>query len=707
MKKAMSIWLIAVLLLSLSAITPLSGSALSSGDFAYTVLADQTAQITGYNGTERDVVIPSSVSGYTVTGIGEKAFYNNTSVLTVTIPDSVTSIGSYAFYCCTSLHTVTLPKSLTAIPDFCFFSCNALTDVLIPDTVTSIGTRAFSYCRALISVTIPASVERIGKMAFTGCLALEQISVDSANRCYDSRRYCNAIIETATGKLISACNHTVIPGSVTIIGESAFELCQSMTSIAIPDSVKQIDKNAFAYCSGLTSVAIPDSVTYIGNNAFVTCSSLKSILIPASVTRIGSQAFLNCPSDLAISGYQDTAAERYASSNSIMFRSLGQPLYYYEILADHTAMITKYNGSEAEVEIPASIDGYKVTVVTGFSFNKTVTKVTIPDTVTAIKERAFIDCFALTSVFIGKSVSSIDDYCFNETPSLTSITVDSDNPYFDSRDNCNAVIRTGDNCLIAGSNETVIPDTVTAIGMSAFSGKSLLTHIDIPDSVKTIGSAAFSDNTRLQSVTIGSDVETIGDFAFIHCSSLKTIDLPDSVTQIGESAFESCTSLERITFGRSLTDIGDGVFYECTSLTEVMIPDSVRSIGDDAFYGCTGLKSIAVPESVTSIGEKALGYYFEDNCTKCVDGFTVYGYAGSEAQRYADENGFAFVELDTGHGEDDFLLGDADGAFSVAYLNKKAADVDADEDVTIMDATKIQRFLVGLESPENIGQIIT
>ena len=183
--------------------------------------------------------------------------------------------------------------SVTSIGSYAFEDCSGLTSVTIPNSVTSIGNHAFYSCDALTSVTIGNSVTSIGSYAFNGCSGLTTIIVDEGNSKYDSREDCNAIIESETNTLISGCKSTIIPNSVTSIGDYAFYYC-SITSVTIPNSVTSIGSSAFYDCSGLTSVTIPNSVTSIGYSAFSGCSGLTSVTIPNSVTSIGDEAFSGC-----------------------------------------------------------------------------------------------------------------------------------------------------------------------------------------------------------------------------------------------------------------------------------------------------------------------------------------------------------------------------------------------------------------------------
>ncbi len=244
---------------------------------------------------------------YSVSGIG------SATAAEIMIADTyenlpVTSIGSYAFVNCKGLTSITIPDSVTSIGEGAFADCDGLTSITIPDSVTSIGENAFMYCECLTSITIPDSVTSIGRGAFSGCSSFTSITVMDGNPIYHSAGNC--LIETECKTLIAGCNSSIIPtdGSVTSIGEGAFDYCECLTNITIPDSVTSIGDYAFSNCSSLTSITIPESVTNIGNSAFYNCRSLTSITIPDSVTSIGAYAFYYCSSLTSIT-FQGTTAE--------------------------------------------------------------------------------------------------------------------------------------------------------------------------------------------------------------------------------------------------------------------------------------------------------------------------------------------------------------------------------------------------------------
>ena len=300
-----------------------------------------------------------------ITTIGDRAFFNRSSLTSVTIPDSVTSIGDEAFHLCRSLQKFegmfVSEDGRCLIVDGVLnsFAPAGITKYTIPDSVTSIGVSAFSYYNNLTSVTIPDSVTTIGDEAFYHCSSLTSVT---------------------------------IPDSVTSIGNSAFSGCSSLTSVTIPDSVTSIGNSAFSGCSSLTSVTIPDSVTSIGDYAFSSCSSLKSVTIPESVTTIGDYAFYACNNLTSV-----TIPDSLITIGDCAFSN-----------CDNLTSIT----------IPDS-----VTSIGDQAFSSCInlTSVTISESVTSIGDRAFYRCARITSVTIPESVTTIGYDAFAYCLSLTSV----------------------------------------------------------------------------------------------------------------------------------------------------------------------------------------------------------------------------------------------------------------------------------------------
>lgn len=192
----------------------------------------------------------------------------------------------------------------------------------------------------------------------------------------------------------------------------------------------------------------------------------------------------------------------------------------------------------------------------------------------------------LTSVTIPKSVIAIASPVFGKCRNLKSVKVESGNPKYDSREDCNAIIETNSNRLIAGCQTTVIPNSVTGIGEFAFAKCGGLTAVTIPNSVTTIEESAFAGCGGLTSVTIPNSVTSIGVYAFGGCSGLASVTIPNSVTSIGTWAFSNCMALESVIIPNSVTSIGSYTFAFCWNLASVTIPSSVTSIGSYAFETC-------------------------------------------------------------------------------------------------------------------------
>ena len=315
---------------------------------------------------------------------------------------------------------------------------------------------------------------------------------------------------------------------MTDIGELAFSECSGLTSITMmPNSVTSIGTSAFSDCSGLTSITIPNSVTSIGLSIFKNCSGLTSIIVSNGNSKYDSRnncnAIIETSSNTLIEGCKNTIIPNGVTS-------IGKSAFSYcsgltsITIPNSVTSIGKSAFSDCSgltsITIPNSVSSIGSAA---FGCCSGLTSITIPNSVTSIGDYAFYDCSGLTSITIPNSVTSIGFSPFEGCSGLTSIIVSSGNSQYDSRDNCNAIIETSSNTLIAGCNNTIIPNGVTSIGKSAFSYCSGLTSIMIPNSITRIGERAFSHCSSLTSITIPNSVTNIGIYAFSNCSGLASV----------------------------------------------------------------------------------------------------------------------------------------------------------------------------------------
>ena len=396
-----------------------------------------------------------------VTSIGERAFYDCSSLASITLPEGITSIGNSTFRNCSNLTSITLPKGVTSIGSSTFQNCNNLTSITLPEGVTSIGSSAFFDCSSLTSITLPEGMTYVDWSTFRGCSNLFSITIPQSVTSIGNYAF-------AECRSISSIT---IPEKVTNIASGTFLGCSNLTSIAIPEGVKSIEPDAFSYCSSLTSTIIPKDVTSIGERAFYGCTSLTSINIPEGVTSIADYTFQGCSSLVSIAIPKNvTSISSSAFNNCSSLNAI--------VVAEDNAT---YDSRE---ECNAIIEKNSNTLIAGCYTT------IIPTNILHIGESAFCGCTNLTFITIPENVTSIGNGAFSGCSNLASIN---------------------------------IPESVTSIANHTFYGCSSLYAISIPKGVTTIGEWSFNDCSNLTSITIPERVTSIGSSAFSGHSSLTTI----------------------------------------------------------------------------------------------------------------------------------------------------------------------------------------
>ena len=411
--------------------------------------------------------------------------------------------------------------------------------------------------------------------------------------------------------------HVVIPSTlgghtVTVIGQSAFSGSEDMTSVVIPNTVTRIKLLAFNECTGLTSITIPDSVTIIEDSVFQFCTNLADVTLPDTLTYLGSSVCSNTQ------WYKDQP------NGSIMY--LGNYAYGYKYAYPVPEDLVLREGT-------IGIANY------AFRDSSEYKSLTLPNSLRFIGENAFTGCYNLKKINFGNSITEIQRLAFHNCTSLTSIT---------------------------------FPASLTRIGEKAFDYCSKLGIINVPDSVVSIGENAFNGTAWYKGQPDG--MVYAGKVAYCYKYDVfipeEEITLKPDTVGIADNAFEGFKGISVLP--DSLKHIGAQAFKRCPAADTFKIPESVTSIGEGAFASSI-FDSVTIPKSVKRIDDYAFGYTISwtGGYAKISD-FTIYGYSDTDAERYAKENGFKFIELSA---QSSVILGDVDG----------------DGEVTILDATAVQR----------------
>ncbi|MBP5409845.1 MAG: leucine-rich repeat protein [Prevotella sp.] len=616
--------------------------------------------------------------------IGDYMFSNSWTLISIILPKSVETIKKEAFNSSGNLKKIAIPKSVTQMEMPIFSGCNQLLSITIeeenpvyttmgnsnaiieratnkliaacpvtsiPEGVTTIATDAFpsyywqlgafklpeslttieerafpSYIEAFV---IPRNVNSVNPMAFSSCNPYS-IVVDPANSVYDSRNNCNAIIETATNKLVAGCSASEIPEGILTIGTNAFN-GSKITKVAIPNSVTTIEDGAFESVWDLRVVKVSrQNPIEISEYAFWNFSSEAQLIVPNGSkakyeSAVGWNNFKKIVEESEYGSNRLTLnvspagnlpnliaeKDKFSIEELVLTGELnGTDLNFLHAMAGYDDVTSWWTEGKLRY-----LDISKTTIVTGgepiASKENTLgeeafkqcylEEVILPNTLTSIGDLAFSDCNNIKSIVIPKSVVELGHDIFYNTP-LNSISVEKGNPVFDSRDNCNAVIETATNTLIIGCPQTVIPNTVTTIGATAFSGKPGLTSVDLPDGITTIEWAAFWANAAMTSVHISKTIVNFGESPFGGCSKISsfTIDKENPVYDSRNNCnaiIETATNtliqgFSSTTIPDDITAIAPSAFAHQDHLTSIEIPASVTCIGKDAFYGCSSLTTI-------------------------------------------------------------------------------------------------------------------
>lgn len=446
-------------------------------------------------------------------------------------------------------------------------------------------------------------------------------------------------------------------------GELSYDEAAAVTDLggAFTNNDGILSFNELQYFTGLTT---------IGENAFNGCLSLASVMIPDGVTTIGDNAFFNC----------------YA------FKTITLP------------------------------DGLKSIGAEVFCYCYNIVKIELPNGLESIGDGAFQNC-SFTSLYIPSSVSSIGGYLLGSCNYLTSITVDPANETYDSRNNCNAIIETATNTLVAGCKNTVMPDDLKAIGDGAFYGNSLhVSTLTIPESVTSIGDRAFIYNSQIQNIVFPANLEYVGWDAFYNTGWFKK--QPDGMVYINQIAYKYKGTMSQ----NSSVEFDEGTkmispyFFDYAAgrnVTSISIPKSVKYIGHNAFDQCDYMTSVTVyaktPPALDS-------HYHIFPYSYSLNKMTLYVPYGTKA-KYENANEWKrfknIVEME----QQSYIEGDANGDGKVTVTDiavvvnqilqlpntdysSYGADANGDGSVTVTDIGVIVDIILGNGANARKGDVL-
>jgi len=545
---------------------------------------------------------------------------NGQKINKLTIPEGIDSLRQNAL-CKVRIDTLILPSSLKYMSVNAFYSRESLQCIVVNDNNMVYDSR--ESCNAVIETAtntlifgvrssfIPSSVSCIGDSAFFNCRELHSV---------------------------------FIPASVQTIGKYAFNGCSVLDTLTIPNNVKEIETCAFSNCQKLRKVVLGTGVTLLNNNAFSSCTSLDSLIcLSAEAPKLVDNPFYGVKSNGMIVCPKESDYTSWMTLNYNIFFSKGWRLSNQKKPADNEIWYTTNDGMIINPIIndwnnynqylskmyPSVINNsyYNGLGIVRFDMSlpmipqqcfkdkKTLTSIIIPDGIDNFGQYAFSGCTNLKSIHLPEGIQSINNYCFSGCECLDSlfipaklnnvsslsfynikhlrkIVVSNDNETYDSRNNCNGLIKTKTNSLLLGTAETVIPHTIKSVGDYAFYGNLSMESITIPDSVESIGVEAFSGCTELKSVEFSKSLKIIGDGAFYGCKSLTFAELPNSLTQLGKGVFSGCSELV-------FFDIPEGIQFfptisDCSKLKHITMGKNINYIYNGDIANCDSLQSITV-----------------------------------------------------------------------------------------------------------------
>jgi hypothetical protein len=605
--------ILGLLIATLSYYSCIAAPTLIDGIYYNLNTSDQTASVT-YNNIydesyypmkmdyTRFVIIPSKVKHnnieYTVTAIGDSAFYRNWEITNISIPGSVTSIGKYAFYGCSVIERIILPNNITEIKEGAFSGCNFLEEIHLPKNLNRIENKTFEGCYKLENITLPQELTTIGDSAFLGCYALKKIT---------------------------------IPKNVTKIGKFAFFQCRGLKQVinesALKIKAKEENNGYVAY--NTIGVEDRDGGKFKVTDDYLFFSNNTDTWL---VTYYGKEPYIELPLDYEGKSYNIAPSAFRNNSNLIRIK-----------LSPKTKQIGEYAFAACkfleEIVLPDSLN--EIAPYT-FCDCYRLSQITMPNQLKKIGKKSFENT-KIRNIKFPPSLSAIDSFAFYKCTYLTYISLPPQlsTIKYNAFDNCNKL------SLINNQSQLNVQIGTEHNGKVAFYAKNIITSDETQ--FKEIGDYLFKineDSTEINLIRyIGNDSiinlpqsfferkYKIESNAFFANNTIREVNFSEGVTEIGHSAFYECENLAFISFSDSLKKIDKKAFSNCKKLHKLILPKNIEEIGDSAFLGCDHLFYI-VNNSLLDIklGEKTDGYvaYYaktlntEGNKIKYQDDFCFY-----------------------------------------------------------------------------------
>ena len=653
------------------------GGNLVADQFAYQLNSDNTCTVTGYQGNESSLDIPSSLSNHTVASIAAGAFKGK-GLNAVTIPESVVSVGAGAFDGCdlsqvflTSWDTYDIFASSEA-GYFCgnntlYFVSPKSGGIFNPGDDTGFGIAAKSqvdiksaWCKITLSNGETVKAEMIKNDRGQWRLIVDASWVDNGNCEVNGFVYADAsgnettILTTgffgaydlawsdngdgtctvtgAVGRSADLAIPAELGGlKVAAIGENAFKGASWIESLSLPAGLKSVGSYAFKDCTSLKTAELPEGLASLGQNAFEGCASLESASVPGSVGALPYAAFSQC--------------------SSLKSVSLGEGI--------------------------SSLGGFSLWWCTSLE------SIELPSTLESVGERALASCSALALVELPSSVGSVGEGAFLGLAEGSVVKVPTWELYYQI-EGSNTYLSPGrtsvecysadpepamslawsDNgdgtCTVTGavgrSADLAIPAElgglkVAAIGENAFKGASWIESLSLPAGLKSVGSYAFKDCTSLKTAELPEGLASLGQNAFEGCASLESASVPGSVGALPYAAFSQCSSLKSVSLGEGISSLGGFSLWWCTSLESIELPSTLESVGERALASCSALALVELPSSVGSVGEGAFLGLAEGSVVKVPTWELYYQIEGSNTYLSPERTSVSYDGPATVYGE--------------------------------------------------------